>query len=561
MLKRPGAHALMIIFCFPLVVILLLSACAPSTAPSRPQSGTARPVRGGTWIDDLNEEPTSLIPGASPQATAAIVDQAIYAPLFYGDEDGVLHPGLAAEIPTVANGEVSPDLTTWTFHLRPGLKWSDGQPEDARDVDFTWRLWLNPKFPIVSTVGVNLITSAVVSPDHLAITFHLKQGFEPFLAVWADAAAAPLPAHLFSRIAPDALVQSTENLDPSVTSGPFMMAESKPGDHYTVVRNPNYYQAAQGYPYLDRIIFRAVRNQRTILADLQTGAIDSAWNLDVATTPTYKRLSNYTLSFNPKSTNFEAMYLDFHIPILSRHPEVRRAMAMAIDHQALIQTARHGQATLLCTDHAAALVPGYQPNAPCPPFDVQAANALLDQYGWVKGEDGVRAKGGQRLEFQYSTTNGSQWRLDTELILQQDFKAIGIKIDIQNYPASTLIATVPQGKYDLLEFEASFAYDGDDSLLFACNQLPPNGFNISFYCNHRLDALFIEEQQTADPTRRQQLFDQIHQIYLTDFPFITLFSPVDLAMHKKLAHNYMPGPEGAAEDNMVWLWWCDGGQC
>jgi peptide/nickel transport system substrate-binding protein len=558
MLKRPRTPTLMSAWC--LLIMVLLSACAPPTAPFHPQSGPRRPIRGGTWIDDLNEEPSSLIPNVSPEGSAAIVDQAIYAPLFYGDESGVLHPGLATEIPTVANGEVSADLKTWTFRLRPGLTWSDGQPEDARDVDFTWRVWVNPTFPSVSTVGVNLITSAQVSRDHLSITFHLKQGFEPFLAAWADAAAAPLPAHSFSRIAADAMAQSAENLNPSVTSGPFMMQESKPAEHYTVVRNPNYYQAAQGYPYLDRIIFRVVPNQNTILTDLQTDSIDSAWNLDVTNTPAYKRLSTYTLSFNPKSTNFEAIYFNFRNPILGQHTEVRRAMAMAIDHQALIQTARRGQATALCTDHAAALVPGYQPNAPCPAFDVQAANALLDQSGWVKGEGGVRAKGGERLEFRYSTTN-EQWRLNDELILQQDFKAIGVKIDIQNYPASTLIATVLQGKYELLEFEASFAYDGDDSLLFACSQIPPNGFNIAFYCNHHLDTLFMQEQQTSDPTQRQQIFDAIHQIYLTNFPFITLYSPVDLAMHKKLVHNYMPGPEGAAEDNMIWLWWCEGGHC
>jgi peptide/nickel transport system substrate-binding protein len=304
-----------------------------------------------------------------------------------------------------------------------------------------------------------------------------------------------------------------------------------------------------------------VPNQNTILTDLQSGTIDSAWNLDVTTTPVYERLSTYTLSFNPKSTNFEAIYFDFRHPILGKHREVREAMAMAIDHQALIHIARRGQATALCTDHAAALLPGYQPNAPCPAFAVQAANALLDQSGWVKGEDGVRAKGGERLEFQYSTTTNTQWRADTELLLQQNFQAIGVQIDIQNYPASTLIATVLQGKYELLEFEASFAYDADDSLLFACGQIPPNGFNIAFYCNHHLDTLFRQEQQTSDPARRQQLFDAIHQIYLTNFPFITLYSPVDLAMHKKRVQNYMPGPQGAAEDNMVWLWWCEGGQC
>src|SRR6266566_6394961 len=167
MLKRPRAQALMIIFSFLPVLALLLSACAPSTGPSRHENGPVRPVRGGTWIDDLYEEPSSLITDASPEASAAIVDQAIYAPLFYGDVNGVLHPGITTDIPTVANGGVSADLKTWTFHLRPGLTWNDGQPEDARDVDFTWRLWTNPKFTSQQTIGINLITSTTLSADHL----------------------------------------------------------------------------------------------------------------------------------------------------------------------------------------------------------------------------------------------------------------------------------------------------------------------------------------------------------------------------------------------------------
>jgi peptide/nickel transport system substrate-binding protein len=84
------------------------------------------------------------------------------------------------------------------------------------------------------------------------------------------------------------------------------------------------------------------------------------------------------------------------------------------------------------------LVPGYQPDAPCPRFDVQAVNALLEQHGWIKGPDGVRAKGGARLEFKYSTTSNKEWRNADELLVQQDFQAIGIKIDIQNYPYSPI---------------------------------------------------------------------------------------------------------------------------
>jgi peptide/nickel transport system substrate-binding protein len=553
-------------------LLLLLSACGAPGPGTQPSSG-GTPVKGGTWIDDLYEEPDSLIPYASSETFSNMVDQALYTPLFVGNSNGAITPGAATVVPTLANGGISADLKTWTFHLRPGLKWSDGQPYDARDVDFSWRLWTNPKFPAFSTVGINLITSADVSSDNLSITFHLKQAFSPFLSEWTDGLEAPLPAHHFRGVAPDKIVTSADNLNPSVTSGPFMMKESKPGDHYTLVHNPNYYLASQGLPYLDTVVFRVVPNQDTILKDLQAGTIDSAWFLDVTKSIAYQRLPNYKLAFNPNAANFEAMYFNFHNKILGQHPEVRQAMAMAIDHTALIDTARRGQAVPLCTDHGQAYKPGYQADALCPKFDPAAANALLDQNGWVKGADGVRTKAGMRLEFEYSTTANNLWRADDELILQANFAAIGVKIDIENYPASTFFgpflgggnASPPTGavagRDDLFEFEDNWTYDGDDSTLLACNQFPPNGSNFNFYCNPALDKLFQAEQATADPAARQQVFDQEHQIYLTQFPFVTLYSPTDISMHKLSVHNYDPSPEGATETVNIWQWWCSGGQC
>jgi peptide/nickel transport system substrate-binding protein len=574
MLKRHGPRSLMIFFSLISALVLLLAACgAPTTPPSSTTAGA--PVKGGTWTDDLYEEPNSLITDASSETFSDMVDQAIYTPLFYGDSQGNLHPGLATVVPTVANGGISSDLKTWTFHLRPGLKWSDGQPLDARDVDFTWKLWMNPKFTPASTVGINLITSADVSSDNLTITFHLKQGFEPFLSAWADGISAPLPAHHYQQYASDPakILTSSDNLDPSVVSGPFKMSESKPGTDYIVVRNPDYYQASKGYPYLDKVVFRIVPNQDTILKDLQAGTIDSSWFLDVTKTAAYKALTNYKLTSNPKATNFEAIYLDFRNPILGHDAAVRKAMSMAIDHNALINTARRGYATPLCTDHSAGLNPGYQANAPCPQFNPTAAKQLLISDGWTMGSDGYMHKGSEMLSFQYSTTADNLWRADDELILQQNFKAIGIKLNIQNYPASTFFgpflgANTPSpatgaqaGKYDLAEFEDSFTYDADDAALFACNQFPPTGSNFSYYCNPTLDNLLKQEQSSGNPAARQLIFNQEHQIYLTDFPFITLYSPVDLAMHKVTGNNYNPGPEGASETINIWQWWCTGGQC
>src|SRR6266571_2589079 len=567
MLKKPRPRFLMVSFSLVAMLLLILSACggASSSSSSTPSAGT--PVKGGTWTDDLYEEPDSLLPNASSETFSDMVDTTIYAPLFLGNVKGAITPGIVTELPTSANGGISADLKTWTFHLKPNLKWSDGQPLDARDVDFTWKLWTGGKYTPANTTGLNLITSSTVSSDNLSITFNLKQAFSPFLSIWTDGLEAPMPAHVFSSVDPAKIQTSKENLNPSVVSGPFMMSESVPGDHYTVVRNPNYYQAAQGLPYLDKIVFRIVPNANTILKDFQAGTIDSSYFLDVSKFLAYQKLApTYATYTNPNATNFEATYFNFHNPILGTDVKVRTAMAMAIDHDSLITVARRGTASPLCTDHGQSFVPGYQADAPCPKYDPAAANTLLDQDGWTtKDTNGIRSKGSQRLEFKYSTTANNIWRADDELLLQQQLAAIGVKLDIQNYPASTFFGTFltdgKAGVFDIAEFEGNFTYDADDYVLEACSQIPPGGFNITFYCNKQLDALYAQEEATADPTAHQQAFDQIHGIYLSQFPFITLYSPIDLSVHKNVTQNYAPGSEGAAETIGNMYWWCTNGQC
>ena len=230
MLKKPRPRFLMMSFSLVAMLLLILSACggaSSSSSSSTPSAGT--PVKGGTWTDDLYEEPSSLIPNGSSETFSDLVDTTIYAPLFLGDKNGTITPGITTELPTSANGGISADLKTWTFHLKPGLKWSDGQPLNAQDVDYTWKLWTNPKFTPASTTGYNLIKSSTVSADNLSITFTLSAPFSPFLAIWTDGLSAPMPAHIFSSMAPDKILTSSQNLNPTVDSGPFMLSESVPG--------------------------------------------------------------------------------------------------------------------------------------------------------------------------------------------------------------------------------------------------------------------------------------------------------------------------------------------
>jgi len=539
-------------------------------------SGTNAPtvVRGGTLTHGFGD-PHSLIPNGSD---AVDIDQALYLPLFYGDAQGVIHAGAASEVPRLQNGGVNANATTWTFHLRPHLVWSDGQSYDARDVDFTWKLWRNPKFGAFSTLGLDLISSADVSADYLSITFHLTRPFAPFLAdLWVDGLFAPLPMHHFSSMAPEQILKSSDNLNPKVVSGPFMMAESVPGDHYTLVRNPRYYRASEGLPYLDKVVFKVFKDFDAGLKDLQAGSLDvtpALFDARPGAFQQYQRLRDYTLIYPPAQTGFEALYFNFHNTVLASHLEVRKAMAMAVDQQAIIAGVLHGLGTPLCTDHPSAYHPGYQPDAPCPVFDLAAAKKLLEDNGWVKGPDGVRTKGGQRLEFEYSTSGVAtfiSYRLDIEPIIQRDFRQIGIQLDIQNYPHDTFFGSLlPQGKaspptgavadrYDIAEFENSLNYDPDDSNLFACNQVLPSGFNVDFYCNRTLDNLFAQEQATTDAGVRQQIFWQIHQIYLTQFPFIVLYGEKYFAVAHKGTHNYQPGP--FTDTYNIAEWWCDNGKC
>src|SRR5260221_98774 len=158
------------------LLVLILSACGGASGPSSSGSGASgAPAKGGTWIDDLYEEPDSLIPNLSSETFAYMVQYGLYAPLVYGTPQGQLMPGIATEVPTVANNGVSADLKTVTFHLHPGLVWSDGQPLDARDVDYSWKLWANPKTAAYNTTPFVDIASADVSSDNLSITF-LKDG-------------------------------------------------------------------------------------------------------------------------------------------------------------------------------------------------------------------------------------------------------------------------------------------------------------------------------------------------------------------------------------------------
>lgn len=165
----------------------------------------------------------------------------------------------------------------------------------------------------------------------------------------------------------------------------------------------------------------------------------------------------------------------------------------------------------------------------------------------------------------------NQDRLSIEAIVQRELQAIGIKLDIQNYPENLFFNLILGGKaspptgavagrYDIAEFANNLNWDPDDESLLACDQAPPNGLNFDFYCNPALDALYQQELATPEQGARQSIFVRIHLIYLTQFPFIVLFGVNDLYIVRKGTHNFQPSPLFIADENIA-QWWCDNGKC
>jgi peptide/nickel transport system substrate-binding protein len=511
----------------------------------------ATPVQGGTVIDGLYEEPTSLLPNTGFIAFAIGVQETLFSPLFYSDDQGVLHPGLAAKIPSLANGGISKDGLTYTFTLRPGLKWSDGTPLDARDVDYSWRLWMNKDLNVNSTVGFDHIKSTSISPDNLSITFHLSKPFAPFVAVWADQ-VMPMPAHVLSTMSAKQINTSKFLYQPTVGSGPFVIQSRKSGDTITEVRNPYFYMP--GKPYLDKLIFKIIPDQVALTNALRAHEVDAAWFLDIAQVNVLRNIPGYTF-VTPTAPNIEQGLLNFKNPIL-QDVRVRQALEYGLNRPAMAKDVWHGTAVLMASDEAPTAF-SFDPAVKPYSYDPARAAQLLDQAGWKLGSDGLRHKNGQTLSLRWSTTSNNTWRAQDELIAQQNYASLGIQLRIVNYPSSTYFGSIlPGGNFDIGEWENGLVYDPDITIAsyFGSNQFPPQGSNWGHYANPAYDVLINQEETITDPARRKVIFGKMQQIMNTDMPSLWLYDPPAPAEYNDNLHNYAPAPYSYELWN-TWEWW------
>ncbi|MGH7749280.1 MAG: ABC transporter substrate-binding protein, partial [Candidatus Dormibacteria bacterium] len=239
-------------------------------------------------------------------------------------------PELATVVPTQANGGISKDGKTITWHLRRDAKWSDGVPFTADDVVFSTAAVLNPRNNEVSRSGWDLITK-VDEPDKYTVVYHLKHQFAGFeYQFFSPAGANPciLPKHILGNL-PD-INHAPYNALP-VGIGPFKFVSWRRSDSVEMVANPLYFR---GMPKLQKIIFKIIPDRNTVLTQLRTHEIDLWSPVSRHYYPQVKAIPGLTV-LRKKSYYFGHLDFNTQHPML-RDPRVRQALRYATDRKTLL---------------------------------------------------------------------------------------------------------------------------------------------------------------------------------------------------------------------------------
>jgi peptide/nickel transport system substrate-binding protein len=492
------------------------------------------------------QAPSSLNPYLSGGTKEIHASSVVIEPLARYDENGNMVPWLVDEIPTVANGGVSEDLTTITWVIREGLLWSDGTPFTAADVAFTAEYCMTPETTCAQVQNyTNVVSVEALDELTVRVTF---DGPKPFPYGPFVGSTSPIiqQAQFEACVGANALNCTDQNFAP-IGTGAFMVEEFRANDVATYVRNPNYRE--EGKPYFDRVILKGGGDaEAAARAVLETGESDYAWNLQIAPAVlnTMEAAGNGTVLV-ALSTGVERIHLNQanpdpalgdlrsvwaadgsnNHPFLT-DPVVYRAMSMAIDRNIIAEQLYGAGGTATCNLLAAPAIYASTNNDDCLVQDIEGAKALLDEAGIVDSDgDGVREYNGVPMRILYQTSTNAV-RQSEQALVKQWWQEIGIEAELRNIDAAVFFgADVASpdtyGKFyaDVEMFTNTF--DGADPEAYmsqwSCSEVsgPDNnwlGNNVSRWCRPEYDALVAEMAQTAVLEERAALAIQMNDMII-----------------------------------------------
>ena len=495
----------------------------------------------GTLRVGFYESLDNLNPLLTLQSYVGEVETLVFSGLVQIDDHHQLVPDAALVVPTLANGGVSKDGLTITYHLRHGITFSDGVPLTSADVAYTWQQAENPLNNTPNREPADRVAS-LTTPDPYTVVVRLKAPFSPFVGAFFRSGYTPgggiLPSHLLRRYSD--LNRVSYNLKP-IGSGPFVVESWQPGIELRLAANPTYFRGA---PKLKRIVISIIPSENSLLNSMQSHDIDFYYNLPESQYAQLQGADGVRLSVEP---TYSLEHIKFNC---GRAPlsdvRVRQAVAYAIDWQSLVKRVYLGLGTPAMAD----VRPdswAYNSAALPYPFDPARAKSLLRSAGWTPGASGVLRKNGRDLSLEMITVVGASVRLKAEEAVQQDLRAVGIDVNIHNYPASIVFATwasngiMTRGNYDLALVTMDLDADPDNSINLSPDQLPPRGQNRSFFVDRDVGAWEAAALRSPDQAVRRRYYVLVQQRIHDALPFHGIvWRPTIYAMNVDL-RGFRPG--------------------
>jgi peptide/nickel transport system substrate-binding protein len=452
----------------------------------------------------IESSPTNLDPRFASDSQSQRIDGLLFSGLLERDNQMNFHGDLAESWST-------PDPLTYVFHLRRGVRFHDGRALTSADVKATFDFIMNPANKSPKQGALRVVTT-IETPDAATVIFHLRQAYASFTVNLIPSAIGIVPANAgadFSRH--------------PIGSGPFQFVRQSQDEEVVLERNPEYFRDT---PQVTRVRFRVVPDGVVRALELRKGSADlemSSLSPDII--PVLARQPDLAVTDRP-GTNFSYLGFNLEDPVLS-HREIRQALALATDREALIRYLFRGQAKLaagaLPPDHWAA-----EPNVPQYLYAPARAEQLLDAAGFPRKQDGVRL----RLTLKCSTEE--QARL-IGAALQEQWRRAGIALELRPLELATLFSDVAKGNFQITYQRWVGANTDPDffEYAFSSKRFPPDGANRGHYRNARIDALTDQIRVEMNQEKRKELCSEVQKILAEDLPYLPMWFNDVVSVHRR----------------------------
>lgn len=529
----------------PILLAALLAACGNTETDPPPDGATtaagaaaeATPRRGGTVVTGWTTEPLGVndLIFTTTQVSSEVLFKT-FQRLLEEQPDFADHPPTFK--PQLAESwEWSDGHETLTLHLRKDAVWSDGVPLTAEDVRFTWQAQIHPAVIWDSAYMKDDIRDVeVVDPS--TVRFHFTRASARQLLNVNEGVI--LPKHAWSKLPFEKWRESPAwFVENRLASGPFRIDSWTPQQEMVLVRNERYWD--QTRPYLDRVVLRFVPDAASLVTQLLSGELD--FIPQVAPNDAVRIRERPDLTVVSYWSNLYVFAAWNASRPLFADPEVRRALTLAIDRQAIVDTLLPGDSGRTGISPFIQSVWAHDKTLRPWPYDPAEARRILAAKGWKDTDgDGILDRGGKTFAFELTSNAGNQARNDAAVMIQQQLRKVGIEATPRILEFNTLVTDTQSGNYDGTVTGLSIDTGLDLSGNFHSDSVA-TGDNYFRYSNPEMDRLLELAAGQKEAAGALPYFHQIERIIHRDQPATFLWESQRFAAFNKRVHDAKPNTQ------------------